>query len=307
MAKRVKIKPRILQDKVVRLDEVSARTWDLPKGGVVYLITHVGDGRKYVGLDSKPPNRLLQHARGTSETPYIHNAIRKYGAVNFTAQILAAGITEFPVLCALEKSLVAVHNCNTCRGGWGFNMTDGGEGTSGYKHTDEGRAKIGEANRGEKSYWFGKPKSPEWRAAQRERMRKYYAENPEQRAWHSAEQKKYWAENPERRAAYSEMMRGEKNPNHGKPKSPETRAAMSDSAIKRWADEGQRAAHSESIRGRRLVIIDGKRCLVPPQYFNDAGEYIGGYAPKNQRRRQQSPAAGKAPQSPVMAPTRGEV
>ena len=304
MAKRVKIKPRILQDKVVRLADVRKDTWDFPRGGVVYLITHVGDGRKYVGMDTKPPNRLLEHARCGSSSKYLSRAVSKYGAANFTAQILAVGVDSV-ILPALEKSFIAVHNCNHCRSGWGYNLTDGGEGTSGYKDTDEQRATKSVA---QKKRWAENPatdeeraamselkkkyhaenpdaraamsertkkhraENPEWgaaqsarmkkryaenpatdeeRAAQSERMEKYWAENPvtdEARAARSDGMKKYYAENPDARAAQSESVRGEKNPMHGKSHTPEVRAAL-----------------RETMRGRRLVIVDGKRRYIRPE------------------------------------------
>jgi hypothetical protein len=43
------------------------------------------------------------------------------------------------------------------------NMTDGGEGASGYKHTDEAKEVIGDAKRGEKNHNYGKSLSTDTR------------------------------------------------------------------------------------------------------------------------------------------------
>lgn len=56
----------------------------------------------------------------------------------------------------LERRLIAIYGrANLC------NLTDGGEGSSGYRHTDEAKTAVGDANRGRPSLYKGVPRSDE--------------------------------------------------------------------------------------------------------------------------------------------------
>ena len=68
---------------------------------------------------------------------YFHNAIQKYGIENFEWSVLYES-DDNSVLCEFEQYFIKTNNSKLP---YGYNMTDGGEGTVGYKATDEARAK----------------------------------------------------------------------------------------------------------------------------------------------------------------------
>ena len=127
---------------------------------------------------------------GNEKTLYFWNAIQKYGWDGFDHLILVRGLTKEEAEW-LEIQLIAAYD-STDRSK-GYNMTKGGGGTNGYKyteeskqkisenhadvsgennprygktgekhpfygkhHTEEAKQKMSEANKGEKSYLYGK-------------------------------------------------------------------------------------------------------------------------------------------------------
>ena len=120
---------------------------------------------------------------------------------------------------SLEKSQIKEYGRIDNGTGCLRNLTDGGEGPSGYKFTEEQCAKNSAAR---KKYF----EDPEARAKQ-SAIRKKYFEDPEARAKNSAAQKKRW-ENPEARAKMSatqKIVRG----------TPEARAKRSVISKAVWA------------------------------------------------------------------------
>lgn len=90
-----------------------------------------------------------QRDRATSQRRNIYwkRIVAKHG---FCVRYIQKNMTE---VCALsfERALIAIHKSSLC------NLTDGGEGTSGFsqKLSDETKAKIGKANRKPKPPGFG--------------------------------------------------------------------------------------------------------------------------------------------------------
>lgn len=148
--------------------------------GVVYLILNKVNGKRYVGQTVQPLKvRFNEHARKKDNT-LISNAIRKYGRENFYCGVIKT-CTSKEELNYWEKYFIAVFKSKKP---YGYNLTDGGEGTVGYHLTPEACAKISAKNSisllGNKNALGyrhtpkscakmsairkGKPKSPEWRA-----------------------------------------------------------------------------------------------------------------------------------------------
>jgi group I intron endonuclease len=130
----------------------------------VYLITCTVNGKKYVGITkSDLATRWRGHrqcARMGVKTA-LYNAIRKHGADRFVIRVLATATTR-KMLCALERAFIVALNTRAPNG---YNLTAGGDGTSGMspetraivseknrgrKHTDEVKRLISEAGRGRK-------------------------------------------------------------------------------------------------------------------------------------------------------------
>ncbi|MBR3747993.1 MAG: GIY-YIG nuclease family protein [Selenomonadaceae bacterium] len=155
--------------------------------GVVYLILNKINGKRYVGQTVQAlKTRFNEHVRKKDNT-LISNAIRKYGRENFYCGVIKSCASKAE-LDYWEKFFIAVLKSKKP---YGYNLTDGGEGFVGYRHSPEVLAKIretkknsprvaaqiaklAEANRGRhptpesrakmSADRKGKPKSPEWRA-----------------------------------------------------------------------------------------------------------------------------------------------
>ena len=135
--------------------------------GTIYLILNNATGGFYVGkTDKNLPayfrEQINAARRGWTNKPHLYNAIRKYGAENFTISVL----TEAPSgqLNELEKLWILVLRAREI----GYNLAPGGEGgtTLGFKgkrHSEESRRRISASKRGQQY-------SAEFREKCRQRM-----------------------------------------------------------------------------------------------------------------------------------------
>ena len=95
---------------------------------IAYLITLNRTKKQYVGITkySTPDNRIERHKKSDY---LIGRAIRKHGILKVSIIAVTQNWNE---LCKLEKELIILHNT---RKPHGYNLTDGGEGTIGFRHT----------------------------------------------------------------------------------------------------------------------------------------------------------------------------
>lgn len=117
----------------------------------LYLVTNTIDNTLYVGKTTQTiANRWLRHlsdARLEKYNSHLHRAIRKYGTDAFTVEPLILLESDFVDENSLndgERLMIRLLRVN-CRL---YNLTEGGEGISGFKHTKETRRKISKAKRG---------------------------------------------------------------------------------------------------------------------------------------------------------------
>ena len=201
------------------------------KGVIVYVITNVLNGKRYIGLTSRSlAKRWLAHksdARRGSRSA-LHRAIRKYGEEAFRVSVLASLMPNLghDDLRLLERDLIAQEGTFSFEAG--YNRNPGGDGLAkgattsrkGKPLSEEQRAKLREA-------WA---RNPDRRSAQAERNRKGHSPEtrakitaanlkPErvealrarnavmnQSAEHKAKLKAAWARSPERRAEQAARM-----------------------------------------------------------------------------------------------------
>lgn len=105
----------------------------------VYKITSP-NLKSYIGITrQKPKFRWNKHK---NDRYPIGNAIRKYKD-KMSYQILAI-VEDWEYACYLEKGLIKSLNTKSPNG---YNLTDGGDGTNGFKRSDESTKKIAESNR----------------------------------------------------------------------------------------------------------------------------------------------------------------
>lgn len=91
----------------------------------------------------------------------IERIVKKYGFYVFNREILASSIIDEELRCFLEIYYIKQFNCNRIIYNTGLNLTNGGEGLSGYKMTEEHKEKM--INTMKESYKNGRkpPKAKE--------------------------------------------------------------------------------------------------------------------------------------------------
>ena len=155
----------------------------------IYKIINKVNGKLYFGKAKNIHKRWQKHLatdKGNKiRHQYIHRALNKYGIDSFIIKAVEACNTEKQ---AFKQEMYYIQKYNTFYG-MGYNLTEGGEGSSGFKHTEEAKKKIVE---GRRSYG-GK-------------------ENPFYGVKHSAEAKQLMSENGYRKQRYfsfkeAELMR----------------------------------------------------------------------------------------------------
>lgn len=110
----------------------------------VYKIQNKVNNKVYIGITNKGYNnrfrKHLSEARNGS-TFILHLAINKYGKDNFFVTLLET-CSSLEVLKEREKFWIKT--LNSTNRDFGYNMTEGGDGTFGRFHSEETKKKIGE-------------------------------------------------------------------------------------------------------------------------------------------------------------------
>lgn len=111
----------------------------------IYVFTNRLNSKKYVGQSINPEVRYKQHFKDArNDNLLFHNALTKYGEEGFIFEIIEENI---PLNTISDREKYWIAELNTKKPN-GYNLTDGGEGTFGYKHTDESKIKMSETKKG---------------------------------------------------------------------------------------------------------------------------------------------------------------
>jgi hypothetical protein len=124
--------------------------------GVIYRHIYKLDGRSYIGQSVNEKERTNSHRKSKDPT-YFHRAVRKYGWENFITEILHENID---MMYLDDWEIYYISKYDTF-GKNGFNMTRGGGGIRGYKHTEEHKRWLSLSNSGENNPFFNKKHSDE--------------------------------------------------------------------------------------------------------------------------------------------------
>lgn len=111
------------------------------------LYVHISpSNKKYFGVTckEKPEYRWGLNGNGYKNNVHFRNAIAKYGWDKFEHKIIKNNLTKEDAMLA-EKFYIALFK--TQNPVYGYNITAGGEGMCGVKHTPEEIEKIRESNR----------------------------------------------------------------------------------------------------------------------------------------------------------------
>ena len=109
----------------------------------IYKTTNNINNKQYVGYKTKSVKSTLNYY-GSGK--YLKRAINKYSKENFTKTILYRDIKSFTKLCHLERECIRLFDTFNN----GYNLTKGGEGTLGRKHTLEYKKYMSLLNTGKK-------------------------------------------------------------------------------------------------------------------------------------------------------------
>lgn len=116
----------------------------------IYILQNLVNGKYYIGKDSYLPTRVRQHFSNISDgCKLISYAIKKYGQDAFSVTLIDYPGFTSKQLSSIEIRYIAEYNsCILNPNNNGYNMTYGGEGASGYIHTNETKRKISESKKG---------------------------------------------------------------------------------------------------------------------------------------------------------------
>jgi group I intron endonuclease len=109
----------------------------------LYRITSPSN-KQYIGIAKDVNKRWSVHvaeASSGSKTAF-HKAIRKYGKSAFTREILVIG--EYEYIKNLEVAAISKFDTRSPNG---YNLTDGGDGTVGYSHSDQAKKLMSEVTK----------------------------------------------------------------------------------------------------------------------------------------------------------------
>jgi group I intron endonuclease len=114
---------------------------------IIYKATNMVNNKVYIGKTNRTlKHRIINHISDMKKNSniYFHNALRKYGENNFLWEILSETNSESK-LNVLEKFYIAIYRKITKV----YNLTNGGEGTYGFKFTKENLKNLSLAHKGQ--------------------------------------------------------------------------------------------------------------------------------------------------------------
>lgn len=222
----------------------------------VYCIINTINNKKYIGITTQGIyERFRKHKiEATSGSDrYLCKAFRKYGVDSFEIKLIDDSAKTFEELKKQEVAYISQFDTFIPNG---YNMTIGGDGTMGRKHTDEAKKKISEKRKGFKytdeekekirkksieiSYWKGKKLSEE--------ARKKISD--------AKKGKKLSEETKEKRKYIYEAMKGENHPLYGVGHTEESKKKMSESK------KGQGCVKYKAFNDKDEIIFDSLKDAV---------------------------------------------
>ena len=127
--------------------------------GIIYKWTNKINNKVYIGKTNDEIRRINEHLRDRRKECPFHKALDKYGVENFDYCVLIKTTSKSHkqlniFLDSMERYYIKKYHSNEKK--YGYNLTKGGDGTSGYKYTKEQRETASRIKKGELNPMFGK-------------------------------------------------------------------------------------------------------------------------------------------------------
>lgn len=117
----------------------------------IYTITNIVNNKIYVGCTTSFSKRWRDHKnlfkKCTHPNRYLSAAVKKYGFENFKFEILEECAPEYVVF--LEQYWINLLDSTNKK--FGYNIRNKSDSNLGFKHSEETKRKIGNANKGKQS------------------------------------------------------------------------------------------------------------------------------------------------------------
>ena len=133
----------------------------------VYVIVNTVNGKLYIGKTNNPKRRWIIHRNYANKISNaarynypIYKGMRKYGLDNFQFEVIEACQNEYEALQSEIDWISYLRYMSIPL----YNITDGGQGTSGRRHSPMTKNKISQSNKGKKNR-LGKTNSSEHKSA----------------------------------------------------------------------------------------------------------------------------------------------
>ena len=123
----------------------------------------------YIGKDSSihKKKRDTEHKSPSNYNQQAINRVLQNNPERYEYDTLVEGEIKEKILNGFEMSFIQRYNPQ-------FNFTNGGDGTCGFKHSEESKKKISESQKGEKGYWYGKTFPEETKKKMSKNSSKYW-------------------------------------------------------------------------------------------------------------------------------------
>lgn len=128
----------------------------------IYMYLDLDNVPFYIGKGKNNRYKVQNHLKKHNTNAFLKSKIRKVGTKNVKIHFLHKDITEEESF-SWERYWIKYIGRRDKGEGSLCNLTDGGEGPSGYIHTNEARRKMCETHEGEKNSMYGKSHTKETR------------------------------------------------------------------------------------------------------------------------------------------------
>jgi group I intron endonuclease len=195
----------------------------------IYKIENLVNGKCYIGFDSDWPRRVTDHksynySERDKKNKLLYKAFQKYGLDQFEFEPIYRSHNKEHTLNVMENYYIKSHDSHF-KDGWGYNMSYGGEGQLGYKHSKETKIKMSVSHRGRK-------------ISEKHRQKLCGEGNPFFGKKHSEESKK----------KMSKSSSGNSSPWYGKKHSEETKQKMREAALSRSEEYRKKCQDAAQLR-----------------------------------------------------------